>query len=99
VHPRDLVLTGPGGEILVEAKTVRANAELAVREAIGQLFSYRHFWYRHKQQQDPRLLALFSEPIGDAFVALLGDLEISAVWFERGSWRGSQALGGLVDVA
>jgi hypothetical protein len=59
VHPRDLVVTGPGREWLVEAKVVKANAELAVREAVGQLFAYRHFYYRLEDKPDPLLVALF----------------------------------------
>jgi hypothetical protein len=71
VHPRDLVITGPQVEWLVEAKVVKANAEIAVREAVGQLFAYRHFYYRLQGQPDPLLVALFSEAVGDAFTELL----------------------------
>ena len=47
VHPRtDLVVVDRPLEWLVEAKTVGLNAEPAVRDAIGQLFTYRHFCYR-----------------------------------------------------
>ena len=55
VHPRDLVLRHGASEFLVEAEVVRNNAQHAVREAIGQLFSYRHFWYRERQTPDPVL--------------------------------------------
>jgi hypothetical protein len=86
VHPRDLVVTGPQIEWLVEAKVVKANAEIAVRDAVGQLFSYRHFYYRLQGKPDPRLVALFSEAVGDAFTELLSSLGIEAIWLESGGW-------------
>jgi MrcB-like, N-terminal domain len=89
VHPRDLTVTGGGREWLVEAKIVGTNAELAVRDAIGQLYAYRHFYYREKSQSDPLLVALFSEPVGNAFLPLLGSLGIEAIWPQAGAWRTS----------
>jgi hypothetical protein len=62
VHPRDLIVMSPSREWLVEAKVVKANAELAVREAIGQLVAYRHFFYRLEGRRDPLLVALFPKP-------------------------------------
>jgi MrcB-like, N-terminal domain len=97
VHPRDLTLRLNGKEVLVEAKTVGPNAELAVRAAIGQLFAYRHLLYRQERKEDPTLLAVFSEPIGDAFVELLNSLGIAAIWLDSGSWRGSGEPAGLID--
>lgn len=96
VHPRDLVLRSPSREVVVEAKTVGNNAEFAVRDAIGQLFAYRHFLYRARSQPDPTLLALFSEHVGDAFVALLTALGIEIAWFADGTWVGSDPLSGLL---
>lgn len=78
VHHRDLVLRKPGHEVLVEAKTVGNNAELAVRAAIGQLFTYQYFVYEQQGCETPMLLALFSAPVGDAFVDLLTQLAITA---------------------
>jgi hypothetical protein len=89
VHPCDLVVTGPQTEWLVEAKVVKANAEIAVREAVGQLFAYRHFYYRLHGRPDPLLVALFSEAVGDAFTGLLSSLGIEAIWLEAGGWRTS----------
>jgi hypothetical protein len=89
VHPRDLVITGPQTEWLVEAKVVKANAEIAVREAVGQLLAYRHFYYRLQGRPDPLLVALFSEAVGGAFTELLSILGIEAVWLEAGEWRTS----------
>ena len=90
------MLTGQGRDVLVEGRTVGNNAELAVRAAIGQLFSYRHLLYRAERRSDPALLALFSEPIGDAFSELLDDLEIAAVWFNSGECRGTVRAAGLL---
>lgn len=97
VHPCDLTVESASKHWLIEAKTVGANAEPAVREAIGQLFAYRHFCYRELNREDPALVALFSEPIGDAFVALLVSLDIEAVWLDGGQWKGcsSSVEGGL----
>jgi hypothetical protein len=88
VHPRDLTLTGDSGQhVLCEVKMVRLSAQNAVREAIGQLFTYRYFLY---PAAPPALLAVFSESIGDAFVDLLEQLGVASVWSEGGgSWRGS----------
>jgi hypothetical protein len=87
VHPRDLVRNGPGGEWLIEAEVVRNNAEPAVREAIGQLYAYRHFYYRVQDRPEPILAAMFSGPIGDAFVQLLDTLSIIAIWNEHSDWH------------
>jgi MrcB-like, N-terminal domain len=89
VHPRELVVVDRPLEWLVEAKTVGLNAEPAVRDAIGQLFTYRHFCYREVGRLDPRLLALFNAPIGEAFENLLATLDIDFVCRDRGAWRGS----------
>jgi hypothetical protein len=93
VHPCDLTVESAACHWLVEAKTVGANAERAVREAIGQLFGYRHFCYREVHRPDPSLVALFSEPVGDAFVDLLTSLGIEAVWLDSGEWRGRAPSG------
>jgi hypothetical protein len=88
VHPRDLTVSDPGGhEWLIEAKMVSRNAEDAVRQVIGQLMAYRHFYYRKPGLPEPRLLGLFSEPIGDAFVALLDSLDIAAAWLTNDGWQ------------
>jgi hypothetical protein len=91
-HPRDLTLEYPGGEWLVEAKEIRdGNATKAVREAIGQLFEYRHVWYVMRARPVPSLLGLFSEPVGALYVELLDSLSIASVWRSGGSWAGSAA--------
>ena len=97
-HPKDLVLRKGTHEWLVEAKVVRnGNATQAVREAIGQLFTYRHLLY--DSPADVNLVALFSETVGDVYVDLLEMLGIGAVWFEDGLWKGSSSAeaGGLTS--
>jgi hypothetical protein len=90
-HPRDLMLRRDSAEWLVEAKVLyRGNATDAVRAALGQLLTYRHFLWP-PPAAPPHLLALFSEPIGDAYVALLEQLGIASVWRESGTWRGSES--------
>jgi hypothetical protein len=87
LHPRDLVLRNPQGEWLVEAKMLyHGDATEAVRAAVGQLLEYRHFLY---SSPAPALLGLFSEPIGDAYIAFLESLSIAAVWRSAHSWAGS----------
>lgn len=85
---RDLTVDGQGQHWLVEAKVVGANAEHVVREAIGQLFSYRQAYYRDQRKPDPALVALFSEPIGEYFVNLLVSLGIEAIWRSGPAWQG-----------
>lgn len=94
VHPCDLTVDdGDGSHWLIEAKTVGANAEHAVREAIGQLFAYRHFYYRDLGRPAPALVALFSEPIGEGLAELLVSLNIEAIWRSRGNWHGQAPAG------
>jgi hypothetical protein len=85
-HPIDLVLRRASGEVwLVEAKVVRGgNATEAVRGALGQLYGYRHFL----GQPSDRLLALFTESIGDAYASFLEGCGVAAVWKDGPAWRG-----------
>lgn len=87
-HPRDIEGLTDDGVLLFEGKVVGPNAEHAVRAAIGQLFAYRHFYFREQGEPDPTLFGLFTEPIGEAFVQLLNSLAIGAVWREQSTWRG-----------
>jgi hypothetical protein len=98
-HPKDLVLRRGDAEWLVEGKVLyQGNATNATRAAIGQLFEYRRFLYSDAVVI-PTLVALFTESVGDAYVALLTDLGIAAVWRDDGKWTGSAAAGddGLTD--
>ncbi len=90
-HPRDLMLRKEGAEWLVEAKVLYGgNATHAVRAALGQLLTYRHFLWPPSGAQ-PHLLALFSEPVGDAYVTFLDGMGVAVVWKEAGGWRGSSS--------
>ena len=88
VHPRDLTLERDGAHWLVEAKVVyKGDATSAVRAVVGQLLQYRHFLYKNGNQ--PKLLALFSESVGDAYVQFLEGLGIASVWRNAGAWSAS----------
>ncbi|UCM88801.1 DUF3578 domain-containing protein [Streptomyces marincola] len=97
VHPKDLVLRRGDAEWLVEAKVVKAgNPTRAVREAVGQLFEYRHFFA--DRDRPPRLLALFTEDVR-AYVDYLETLGIGSVWKTPEGWSGSRSAvdWGIVD--
>lgn len=82
------MLTSVGGEWLVEGKVVSAqNPTKAVREAVGQLFEYRHFYCR---ESNPYLLALFTEDIV-AYADYLETLRIGSVWKTQEGWAGSRS--------
>lgn len=84
-HPRDLVLERDGQHLLIEAKTVGSNSEMAVREAIGQLFTYEYVYYSSPTQK----VALFSAPVGSLWLDLLARLGIDVVWSDGTSWHSS----------
>jgi hypothetical protein len=87
-HPRDLVGWRYNREWLIEAKVLYlGNATDAVRAALGQLYAYRHFLY--PRGRPPGLVALFSEPVGPAFVSFLETAGVASVWHEAGAWQGS----------
>ena len=87
IGARDLVLVGKTGtEILVEAKTVGQSQEIAVRQAIGQLFSYRYVYYDGK---DIPLVALFNRPIAELWQGLLTSLKIDFIYSHENKWEGS----------
>ncbi len=87
IGARDLVLVGSSGtEILVEAKTVGQSQELVVRQAIGQLFSYRYVYY---DGRDIPLVALFNRPIAELWQGLLSSLKIDFIFSYEGKWEGT----------
>ena len=87
-HPVDLVLRRDQSTWLVEGKVLYVgNATHAVRAAIGQLFTYRHFLYGPAKATG--LLALFAEPVGNAFVSFLEECGIASVWKDVNGWSGS----------
>jgi hypothetical protein len=86
--PKDLVLRRKSDQWLVEAKVLyRGNATEAVRAAVGQLLTYRHFLY--PQGSHPHLVALFSEPVGGAYIGFLEGVGIESVWKDENGWEGS----------
>jgi len=93
VHPRDLVLRKPGRELLCEVKVVGPNAEHAIREAIGQLITYRHFLYPGTKPEAS--VAVFSSSVGPAFVDLLESIGIASVWAADGDWLASASASTL----
>lgn len=89
VHPRDMELTRTGRVWLAEVKMVYSgDVSGAARAALGQLIEYRHFFY--DPSNPPGLLALFSEPLGDAYVGMLGSLGVASVWRSGIGWGGSR---------
>lgn len=90
-YPRDLILRSPNQEWLIEVKVVYGGRTMeAARSAMAQLFSYQYFWYTVPGVPPPTgLVALFSEPIGEAFVRFLNSRGIMSVWKESVGWRGS----------
>ena len=87
-HPRDLVLDKDGVHLLVEAKTVRANSEFAVREAVGQLLAYEYVWYPARSVNK---VALFSSDVGPFWVEFLAYHHIDCVWLDGSDWTSSGA--------
>lgn len=91
VHPRDLTASKGTEYWLIEVKMVRGrNGQQASREAVAQLLEYRRFCYPQELRSTVRMLAVFSESIGQAFVEHLETLEIASVWMAGGTrWTGS----------
>lgn len=95
VQPRDLVLRRGPDEWLVEAKVLyTGNATDAVRAALAQALMNRHFLCADRRA---RLLALFSEPVGDAFVEFLEAHDVASVWRSDCAWEGSGEAAVFVD--
>jgi hypothetical protein len=87
-HPVDLVLRLVSKLILVEAKIIyKGDAMTAVRGVVGQLLDYRYHLYPEPEQ--PYLVGLFSESIGDDFVEFLASLSIASVWWTHDGWKSS----------
>lgn len=88
IGKRDLVLISDSGvQILVEAKTVGKSQEDVVRQAIGQLFSYRYVYYAGTPIP---LIALFNRPIAELWQNLLSSLGIDVIFgTEEKGWSGT----------
>ena len=54
----------------------------AVRSALGQLFDYRYFLYTTIPLAEPKLIALFSEPVGEGYVSFLETHGIGTIHYE-----------------
>lgn len=92
IHPRDLTATKGGQHWLIEVKVVRhGNGQQAAREAVAQLLEYRRFCYPPTEQSTVRMLAVFSESIGSAFIDHLDLLGIASAWAHGRRWMGSQS--------
>lgn len=90
VHPRDLVLHRDDAEdCLVEVKVFPpGRPKVALRECIGQLFEYRHFYH---QDDKPDLVAALSEHPGAAFLDLFDTLNVAVVWPDGSdAWTGTR---------
>jgi hypothetical protein len=91
IGKRDLLMRDEAGvEYLIEAKTVSHDGEAAVRDAIGQLFAYRHQYY--DQAVRPRMVALLNLPIDQTWQDLLLELEIAWIARDGASWSASADL-------
>jgi hypothetical protein len=87
IGARDLVLLNKTGmEVLVEAKTIGQSQELVVRQAIGQLFSYRYVYYGG---ENIPLVALFNRPIAELWQGLLTSLSIDFIYRHESKWEGT----------
>jgi hypothetical protein len=72
VHPRDLVLHRDDQELLVEVKVFAAGRPKGpLRECVGQLLEYRHFFC----DEHTPLVAALSEHPGEAYLELLYGVE------------------------
>ena len=83
----------PGRKLLIEAKTASdgPGGRTQIRQAIGQLFDYRHkFFYMEKKPVDLALL-LSVEPSSD-IRALMKSLHIEVIWFKGKKLEGTIAL-------
>ena len=87
IQNRDMILKDKSGyEILIEAKSVGKSQELAVRQAIGQLFAYRYVYYQGK---DIPLIALFNREINEIWQGLLASLNIYCIYSKSKKWHGT----------
>ena len=83
----------PGRKLLIEAKTnsERSSGRTQVRQAIGQLFDYRHKFFDTEKAKVDLAILLPKEPSAD-IQALLGSLGIEVIWFKGEKLKGTIAL-------
>ena len=80
--------------LLIEVKTAweGPSGRLQIRQAIGQLFDYRHTYVAHFPPGEIDLAILLpSQPSSD-LLSLLKALKIEVLWFERGNVTGTVTL-------
>jgi hypothetical protein len=90
----DLLLVIPATVLLVEAKTIRADARRQVRAALGQLFYYEYFDVApiHPDKEIRRLVLTDSELTED-LQKFLTKHQIGVVWIPGGGKVGGSDLG------
>jgi hypothetical protein len=83
----------PGRKLLIEAKTASEGpgGRTQIRQAIGQLFDYRHKFFRKEKGKVDLAVLLASEPSAD-IRALLDSLGIYVLWFRGKDLKGSIKL-------
>jgi hypothetical protein len=83
----------PGRNLLIEAKTASegSGGRTQIRQAIGQLFDYRHKFFRNEKAKVDLAVLLASEPSAD-IRALLDSLGIYVLWFSGKDLKGSVKL-------
>ena len=81
----------PGRKLLIEAKTASdgPGGRAQIRQAIGQLFDYRHKFFPNEKMDLAILLP--AEPSPD-IKALLKSLDIEIMWFKGKKLKGSIEL-------
>jgi len=83
----------PGRKLLIEAKT-RSDGPIGrtqIRQAIGQLFDYRHRFFAKEKRQVDLAVLLPVEPSSDV-QSLLASLDIGIMWFKGGKLEGTIKL-------
>jgi hypothetical protein len=83
----------PGRKLLIEAKTASdgPGGRTQIRQAIGQLFDYRHKFFNNEKEQVDLAVFLPKEPSPD-IRALLRSLGIEVIWFKGKKLNGSIEL-------
>lgn len=83
----------PGRTLLIEAKTnsERSSGRTQIRQAIGQLFDYRHKFFGTEKAKVDLAILLPMEPSAD-ILTLLGSLGIEVMWFKGEKLKGTIAL-------
>lgn len=85
-HPLDMLISGRGWELIVEAKTIgNRHAGFAVRQAVGQLHEYRH---SVGPQSANLAILLDGEPPADVAEYVRTVLNLGLLWWDEGQLWG-----------